>query len=170
MKRRLPDGIAIVVLGPSGAALGRHLQAVLPGAELHGPRARSGDWDIVYDQAAAHIASLFAAGQPIVGICASGILIRSVAPLLAAKEHEPPVVAVAEDGSVAVPLIGGHHGANAIARAVAAVDRTEPPRSPQPAICGSAWRSTNRHPAGASPIRSGSSRLPPRCSPASLSR
>ena len=31
------------------------------------------------------------------------------------------MVAVAEDGSVAVPLIGGHHGANAIARAVAAV-------------------------------------------------
>ncbi len=119
MKRGLPDGIAIVVLGPSGAALGRHLQAILPGAELHGPRARSGDWDIAYDQAAAHIASLFASGRPIVGICASGILIRSVAPLLAAKEREPPVVAIAEDGSVAVPLIGGHHGANAIARAVA---------------------------------------------------
>ncbi len=31
------------------------------------------------------------------------------------------MVAVAEDGSVAVPLIGGHHGANAIAHAVAAV-------------------------------------------------
>jgi cobalt-precorrin 5A hydrolase/precorrin-3B C17-methyltransferase len=119
MKRRLPDGIAIVVLGPSGAALGRHLQAVLPGGELHGPRARSGDWDIAYDQAAAHIAGLFAAGRPIVGICASGILIRSVAPLLATKEREPPVVAVAEDGSVAVPLIGGHHGGNAIARAIA---------------------------------------------------
>ena len=119
MKRGLPNGIAIVVLGPSGEALGRHLQAILPEAELHGPRARSGDWDIAYDQAAAHIASLFASSRPIVGICASGILIRSVAPLLAAKEHEPPVVAVAEDGSVAVPLVGGHHGANAIARAVA---------------------------------------------------
>ena len=119
MKRRLPDGIAIVVLGPSGAALGRHLQAVLPGAELHGPRARSGDWDIVYDQAAAHITSLFAAGRPIVGLCASGILIRALAPLLDDKRAEPPVVALAEDGSVAVPLLGGHHGANAIARALA---------------------------------------------------
>src|SRR5207248_7274167 len=29
------------------------------------------------------------------------------------------VVAVAEDGSAAVPLIGGHHGANALARAIA---------------------------------------------------
>jgi cobalt-precorrin 5A hydrolase/precorrin-3B C17-methyltransferase len=64
---------------------------------------------------------LFEAGRPILGLCASGILIRSVAPLLAAKLTEPPVVAVAEDGSVAVPLVGGHHGANALARAVAAL-------------------------------------------------
>jgi cobalt-precorrin 5A hydrolase/precorrin-3B C17-methyltransferase len=49
----------------------------------------------------------------------AGILIRSVAQLLAAKQVEPPVVAVAEDGSVAVPLVGGHHGANALARTVA---------------------------------------------------
>ena len=52
-------------------------------------------------------------------MCASGILIRALAPLLASKEAEPPVVALAEDGSVAVPLLGGHHGANALARALA---------------------------------------------------
>jgi cobalt-precorrin 5A hydrolase / cobalt-factor III methyltransferase / precorrin-3B C17-methyltransferase len=120
MIRRLPDGIAIVALGPSAAALGRRLQRALPGSQLHGPRARPGDWDEVYDRASTHIADLFAAGRPIVGLCASGVLIRSVAPLLAAKEQEPPVVAVAEDGSAVVPLIGGHHGGNAIARAVAA--------------------------------------------------
>lgn len=119
--RELPKGIAIIVIGPSGVALGRRLRAALPQADLHGPRARPGNWDQTYDHASAHIAQLFAAGRPIVGICASGILIRSLAPLLASKEIEPPVVAVAEDGSVAVPLIGGHHGANAIARDIAAV-------------------------------------------------
>jgi len=91
----------------------------LTGARLYGPRAHSGDWDESYDRASTRIGELFEGGRPIVGICASGILIRSVAPLLASKEREPPVVAIAEDGSVAVPLIGGHHGANAIARAVA---------------------------------------------------
>jgi cobalt-precorrin 5A hydrolase/precorrin-3B C17-methyltransferase len=119
----LPDDIAIIVLGPGGAALGRRLRTALPGARLHGPRAHSGDrvdeWDVIYDRASLHIARLFEAGQPIIGLCASGILIRSVAPLLARKREEPPVVAVAEDGSVAVPLIGGHRGANALARAVA---------------------------------------------------
>jgi len=123
MTELLPDDIAIVALGPSGAALGRRLQAALPGARLHGPRAHHGDWpadwDESYDRAAPHIAGLFEAGRPIIGLCASGILIRSVAPLLAAKRAEPPVAAVAEDGSVAVPLLGGHRGANALARAVA---------------------------------------------------
>src|SRR5690242_3963676 len=115
----LPEDVAIIVLGPNSAALGRRLRAALPGARLHGPKARHGNWDESYDRAASHIGRLFEAGRPIVGICASGILIRSVAPLLAAKRGEPAVVAVAEDGSVAVPLIGGHHGANALARRIA---------------------------------------------------
>src|SRR5256714_10330656 len=114
----LPEDVAVVVLGPGGAALGRRLRTALAGARLHGPRAHPSDWDESYDRVSTHIGRLFEAGRPIIGICASGILIRSVAPFLAAKQEEPAVVAVAEDGSVAVPLIGGHRGANALARAI----------------------------------------------------
>jgi cobalt-precorrin 5A hydrolase/precorrin-3B C17-methyltransferase len=116
---KLPDGAAIVVLGPGGAALGRRVRDLLPDAQLHGPLSAPGDWDEAYDRVIPHIAELFAAGRPIIGLCASGILIRAVAPLIDDKRVEPPVVALAEDGSVAVPLLGGHHGANAIARALA---------------------------------------------------
>jgi cobalt-precorrin 5A hydrolase/precorrin-3B C17-methyltransferase len=119
MSDNLPDHVAIIVLGPSGAALGRRLRDALPGSRLHGPRAIIGDWDESYERVSAEIARLFEAGRPIIGLCASGILIRSVAPMLGAKRKDPPLVAVAEDGSVAVPLVGGHHGANALARAVA---------------------------------------------------
>lgn len=63
----------------------------------------------------------FVAGQPIVAIMASGAMIRILAPLLSEKRAEPPVVAVAEDGSSVVPLLGGHHGANDLARTIAAV-------------------------------------------------
>jgi cobalt-precorrin 5A hydrolase / precorrin-3B C17-methyltransferase len=119
--QKLPDNVAIVVLDLTGAPLGRRLQAALPGSRLHGPSAYPGNWDESFERASSHIAGLFEAGQPIIGLCASGSLIRSVAPLLAAKQIEPPVVAVAVDGSVAVPLVGGHHGANALARAVAAL-------------------------------------------------
>ena len=116
---KLPHGVAIVILGPSGAALGRRVRDLLPGASLHGPSAVPGVWDETYDRAMPHLAELFAAGRPIVGLCASGILIRALAPLIDDKRAEPPVVALAEDGSVAVPLLGGHHGANALARALA---------------------------------------------------
>jgi cobalt-precorrin 5A hydrolase / cobalt-factor III methyltransferase / precorrin-3B C17-methyltransferase len=114
----LPEGAAVIVLGPSAVPLARRLCALLPGARLHAPRARVGDADITFAAAAPHLAHLFAAGTPIIGLCASGILIRAVAPLLSDKTSEPPVVAVAEDGSSVVPLLGGHHGANAIARAI----------------------------------------------------
>ncbi len=42
-----------------------------------------------------------------------------MAPVLGDKTSEPPVIAVAEDGSAVVPLLGGHHGANALARLIA---------------------------------------------------
>src|SRR5204863_9361134 len=46
-------------------------------------------------------------------------LVRAVALLVADKHDEPPVIAVAEDGSSVVPLLGGHRGANRIARLLA---------------------------------------------------
>ena len=61
----------------------------------------------------------FLEGRPIVGLCSAAILIRILAPLLSDKHAEPPVIAVAPDGSAVVPLLGGHHGANRIAREIA---------------------------------------------------
>ena len=113
-------GPAIVILGARGAALARRLRDRLPGAEVHAPACADCEADLRFTKAAAHMADLFAAGRPVVGLCASGILIRAVAPRLGDKRSEPPVVAVAEDGSAVVPLLGGHHGANRLARLIAA--------------------------------------------------
>ena len=73
MSPPLPHGAAIVVLGASAAVLGRRVCGLLPGARLHGPRGVAGEWDEAYDRVLPHLAALFAAGEPIVGICASGI-------------------------------------------------------------------------------------------------
>ena len=110
---------AILVLGPSGLATARRIAAALPGSALHGFAPRVAEAEIAFTDTAGHLRELFAAGKPIVGICAAGVLIRSLAPLLADKRTEPPVVAVAEDGSAAVPLLGGHRGANDLARRIA---------------------------------------------------
>ena len=116
----LPSGAAIVVLGPSAVELARRLQAILPYSSLHAPADKDIDADRLFTRPTDHIAALFRAGAPIIGICASGILIRAVAGLLDDKHSEPPVIAVAEDGSSVVPLLGGHRGANRLARAIAA--------------------------------------------------
>ncbi len=47
---------------------------------------------------------------------ATGIVVREIAPLLNDKWLDPPVVVVDDDGKYAIPIVGGHHGANSIAR------------------------------------------------------
>ncbi|HSF94006.1 MAG TPA: cobalamin biosynthesis protein, partial [Thermohalobaculum sp.] len=96
-----------------------HRVAGALGAPVHGREGRVGKADAFFANALDHVRSLFAARVPVVGVCAAGILVRAVAPLLSDKRAEPPVVAVAEDGSVVVPLLGGHRGANRLARQIA---------------------------------------------------
>jgi cobalt-precorrin 5A hydrolase len=54
----------------------------------------------------------------IVAVMATGIVVRAIAPLLRDKWTDPAVVVVAPDLSFAIPLIGGHHGANEMAELV----------------------------------------------------
>jgi cobalt-precorrin 5A hydrolase/precorrin-3B C17-methyltransferase len=111
----------LVVLGGRGLDLARRVAAGLDGARIHGLAGRADDADIVFEDTMAHLRGLHRDGAAIVGICAAGILIRAVAPVLDDKRRAAPVVALAEDGGVAVPLIGGHHGANDLARRLAAL-------------------------------------------------
>lgn len=62
---------------------------------------------------------LFSEGRPIIGVCAAGILIRLLAASLDNKQKEPPVLAVSLGGGSIVPLLGGHRGANRLARELA---------------------------------------------------
>ncbi|WDR02475.1 precorrin-3B C(17)-methyltransferase [Devosia algicola] len=65
------------------------------------------------------IPRLFTAGTAIIGVCAAGILVRLLAAHIGNKHIEPPVIAVSADGTHIVPLLGGHHGANMLARQLA---------------------------------------------------
>jgi cobalt-precorrin 5A hydrolase/precorrin-3B C17-methyltransferase len=112
---------ALVALTAVGAKLGQRIQKSLPGAELHGLATRIEDSDVPFTDTRAALTELFQAGRPIIGICATGILIRMLAPQLSDKQAEPPVLAVSPDGSSVVPLLGGHHGANDLARTVASI-------------------------------------------------
>lgn len=96
---------SIVTFAASGAATAERIAAATGG-------------DIIAD-AKRLLPRLFAEGRPIIGVCAAGILIRALAPHLSDKHSEPPVLAVSQDGAHVVPLLGGHHGANRLAREIA---------------------------------------------------
>jgi cobalt-precorrin 5A hydrolase / precorrin-3B C17-methyltransferase len=112
--------IAVLVLSQASVETARRLMAVLPGAVLYGSVKRTTDVDVSFEHFKPTVQELFAQDIPIVGLCAAGILIRSLAPILGNKQHEPAVIAVASDGSAVVPLLGGLHGANELAGSIAA--------------------------------------------------
>ncbi len=99
----------VVTFAANGTATAERLAPLLDADLLH-----------FREEGRAAIPRLFADGRPIIGICAAGILIRLLAPHLSDKHSEPPVIAVSQDGAHVVPLLGGHHGANRLAREIAA--------------------------------------------------
>jgi cobalt-precorrin 5A hydrolase len=54
----------------------------------------------------------------IVAVFATGIVVREIAPLLDNKWSDPAVVVVDSNLNFAIPLLGGHHGANGLARQI----------------------------------------------------
>jgi len=58
----------------------------------------------------------FSCRKRIVALMSMGIVVRKIAPLLGDKWTDPAVVVISPDCRFAVPLLGGHHGANALAK------------------------------------------------------
>ena len=106
----------IVSLSKHGADLARGL-----GMEWH---ARTGSFDgakphVEFADTPTHLRAIFSMGRPLIGICSVGILVRALSGQLADKWAEPPVIAVADDGSAVIPVLGGHRGGNDLARHIA---------------------------------------------------
>ncbi len=108
----------VIALSASGEPTAHRIAKAL-GCAVHGRDGRVENADAFFPNALDHTRDLFAAGTPIIGVCASGILIRGVASLLADKRTEPPVVSVSDDGGVVIPLLGGHRGANRLSKQIA---------------------------------------------------
>ena len=111
---------AIVILGQGSLATACKIQQVYPGALIHGLAGRVEGADLAYSEFGTTLRQLYQQGTPLIALCAAGIVIRTLAPLLLEKGEEPAVLAVAEDGSAVVPLLGGLGGVNVMAREIAA--------------------------------------------------
>ncbi len=119
MTRAVP--VRIVALTPAGAALGHRLCQEMAGATLWLPTKLQPDYPGA--QTFVGLKSVFSEAfqtkRPLVGIMATGIAVRHLAPLLQGKDSDPAVVIMDEQGRFAISLLSGHlGGANDLARLV----------------------------------------------------
>ena len=112
--------LAIVILGNGSLITAQRIQQRYPDALIYGLEHRVEGADRTYSDFGATLRQLYQQDTPIIALCAAGIVIRTLAPLLLEKGVEPPVLAVAEDASAVVPLLGGLGGVNDLAREIGA--------------------------------------------------
>ncbi len=108
--------VAYLCFTAAGAATARRLVRAGVVGCIYGKCGRVAEPDEHFDDAGGLVRRLFVEGTPIVGLCATGVLVRLLAPVLGDKRAEPAVLAISEDGAAVVPILGGHHGANDLAR------------------------------------------------------
>jgi cobalt-precorrin 5A hydrolase len=112
---------AIIAVSEKGASLARTLASRLPCAKcfVHAPYALEGQTP--FEGVKNITQKLWAEYEGIVFVCASGIAVRAIAPLVSSKYDDPAVVVSADNGSYVVSLLSGHEGgANSLAMEVAA--------------------------------------------------
>ena len=107
---------AVLGLTRGGCTLGRRLALSL-----------DGDFFACKGRLAQVMAEVWAGYRQIVCIMATGIVVRTVAPLLGSKDRDPAVVVCDELGRFAISLLSGHlGGANELAKRVAALTSGQP--------------------------------------------
>lgn len=112
----------VIVLSISGFETARKISSHLR-APLHG---RMEDCDQTISDFTEHLGTAFKNQNKIVFVGALGVLVRLIARNIRTKETDPPVVVVAEDGSAIIPVLGGHRGANSLARTIGKLFNTAP--------------------------------------------
>ena len=117
---------AVYALTPQGAALGRRIAMELD-ADLFLRQGPAPDVSEVEEGITAFpslpllVREMFPRYRRHVFICAAGIVLRCIAPLLGTKASDPAVVVLDQRGRFAVSLLSGHlGGANDLARRLAA--------------------------------------------------
>jgi len=98
------DFIRIVALTEAGLRLAERLDAYYQAQGV-----KCGLW-FKPKPFAQELQSAFQRGEKLLLICAAGIAVRSLAPVIASKLQDPPVLVLDELGQFVIPLLSGHEG------------------------------------------------------------
>ncbi|NLQ16604.1 cobalamin biosynthesis protein CbiG [Marinomonas sp. M1K-6] len=97
--------IRLIALTPAGKQLAERLQAEWPEANHFEVRV-----DYKPKPFAEFVQTAFKNADWLVFICATGIVMRTLAPVLQDKYQDPPVLVLDEEGKFVIPLLSGHEG------------------------------------------------------------
>jgi cobalt-precorrin 5A hydrolase len=90
----------VVSLTDAGEALAERLTRTEPGVEhVHRPA-----------PFAEQVREAFRTGRPLILITATGIAVRTLAPVIGDKHSDPPVLVLDQGGQYVIPLLSGHEG------------------------------------------------------------
>lgn len=115
-----PGPIAILAVSQEGAEIGRRLLSALDNATLWTSKPFVPEGQVYAGSMRDFIGTLWADHAAIIGVMASGILVRAIAPWVASKYTDPAVVVVDDAARFAISLLSGHEGgANRLADGIA---------------------------------------------------
>ena len=101
--------LRIISLTAAGLVLAQRLGSLLEAKVWHKPKPFS-----------QRLQQAFSSGDQLICICATGIVVRTLAPVLNSKTSDPAVIVLDERGQFVIPLLSGHEGgANQLAAQVA---------------------------------------------------
>jgi len=122
------DATAIVALTRQSVRTGKAILDALPDSLLFAPERFAREFGMndrihpTITSVRETLQSAFKDYSALVGVMASGIVVREIAPLLKSKHVDPAVVVVDEKGCHAISLLGGHKGgANLLAQNIAQI-------------------------------------------------
>ncbi|SBS37526.1 cobalamin biosynthesis protein CbiG [Marinomonas spartinae] len=92
--------IRVIALTPAGKELAQRLRTFWPDSAL----------DYKPKPFAEQVQRAFEQGESLIFICATGIVMRTLAPVIQNKRQDPPVLVLDEEGKFVIPLLSGHEG------------------------------------------------------------
>jgi precorrin-4 C11-methyltransferase len=119
-----PLKLALVAASRAGAELAASLVPKIPGSKafIYAPYVLEEAGQTAFESVMTITKKLWQETRSFLFICASGIAVRAIAPLVRSKHDDPAVVLCPDNGAFVISLLSGHEGgANALAAEIAAL-------------------------------------------------
>lgn len=118
---------AIFALTANGVQLARGIAKELPGADLYFSKRHVKEGEKSYSSFTQALQQAFKEYDQIICIMATGIVIRSIAPVIEHKSKDPAIVILDERAQFAISLLSGHlGGANELTQTLADITGAQP--------------------------------------------